>query len=221
MNKSKLLQEGLEHIRLHIKNEGYKEIRIRKGEYIVRQNQVLDFVYWASVAQYAIYHTARNGKTLSLGDYFSEDRFFGEVECFSDELCQFDIVATADTELVVISKEQLSELLIHDGKIAFWMNCNTSKLYQSSMDVAIERSLYPLKYNILKDILHRYTEVSMPLSHTYMYQEAQRFGCTERAYNRIIHELINDGLIEKERDENIINPTNIEAIKACLNSYYK
>lgn len=221
MIQAEILIEGLERIRLLIKNGNYKTIRVLQDEYIVKQDQTLDSVFWASVAQYTILHTSQNGKTLSLGDYYSEDRFFGEVEFFSGRSYQFDVMATADTELVIIPQDQFTEILTQDGFIAFWMNCNMSKTYQRSMDIAIERSLYPLKFNILKDIIQRCTANAQPINHTYMYQEAQRFGCTERAYNRIIHELIDEGIIVKDPYNHSIVPANIEKMFQHLNSYYK
>lgn len=221
MNKREILQEGLERIRLLIKSGNYRTVNIFQGDHIIKQDQHLDSIYWASVAQYGIYHTTQNGKTLSLGDYYAEDRFFGEVEFFSGRPCQFDVIANANLELVAIPTEQLTQILLQDGTIAYWLNYNTSQLYQDSMDVAIERSMYPLKYNILKDILQRYINAESGGSHAFMYQEAQRFGCTERAYNRIIHELLQQGLIIKDRSINSHIPVDVAAASEFLRTYNK
>lgn len=219
MKQVELLQEGLERIRLLVKSGNYKDRHIYQGDHILKQNQNLDSVYWASVAQYGIYHTTKSGKTLSLGDYYSEDRFFGEVEFFSGRQCQFDVIANADLELVVIPVDQLTKILLQDGTIAYWLNHSMSKLYQDSMDVAIERSMYPLKYNILKDIVLRYTSKTSYTHHVFMYQEAQRFGCTERAYNRIIQELLGSNLIVKEHAKNTYIPRDVESARDFLNAY--
>lgn len=102
----------------------------------------------------------------------------------------------------MIPTEQLTWILLQDGTIVYWLNFNTSQLYQDSMDLAIERSMYPLKYNILKDILQRYINAKSGGSRVFMYQEARRFGCTERAYNLIIHELLDQMLIIKDVSNN-------------------
>ena len=92
---------------------------------------------------------------------------------------------------------------------------------QQSMSTAIDRSLYPLKFNVIKDIVNRFTTQSHANNHAYMYQEAQRFGCTERAYTRIIHELIDEGLVKKGSDASTIIPVDIDALKALIASYQK
>lgn len=219
MIKAKLLEDGLNSIRSLIKNSNYREIQIDQDGYIVKQNEFLDCVYWADFAHYSIQHTSENGKVLSLGEYRSKNRFFGEFEFFSDRPCQFDVIASEDITLVVIPNEQLTKIITADSIIAFWMSCNMSSVYQTSMDIAIERALYPLKYNILKDMLRRHTARASSTNHMLMYKEAQRFGCTERAYNRVIHELIEEGLIKKEKDTKAITLTDINKIANCLENY--
>lgn len=221
MKKAEILQTGCERFRQVVESENFKTIEIQKGEFITRQSQQIKEVYWAREAQFSILHTAENGKTLSLGDYRLKDNFFGEVEFFSGHLCAFDAVATADVKLSVIPLERLTEIVVQDGMIAFWMNHRMSNMYQQSMSTAIDRSLYPLKFNVIKDIVNRFTTQSHANNHAYMYQEAQRFGCTERAYTRIIHELIDEGLVKKGSDASTIIPVDIDALKALIASYQK
>lgn len=221
MNRDEILDNGLEKIRRFIKDGNYKTVRVYQGDYIIKQNDELTNVYWASVVQYTIQHTSCNGKTLSLGNYYSEDRFLGEVEFLSARPLQFDVIATADTDLVVIPQKQLQDALIQDGIMAFWLSYNVSQIYQDSMQVAIERSLYPLKYNILKDIFSQKITDEQSKSHTYMYQEAQRFGCTERAYNRVVRELIDEGLIIKTSNSHLIIATDCKKVLRYLEDYYE
>ncbi|WEM45913.1 Crp/Fnr family transcriptional regulator (plasmid) [Photobacterium sp. DA100] len=217
MVMSEILSKGPERFRQLIANESFRRITRHKGDYIVRQEHDITEVYWSAAAQFMLLHTALNGKTLSLGDYYLEDNFFGEIEFFSGKPCSFDVVATATTELVVIPKERFAEILLEDASISFWMNHRMANMYQSSMNIAIERSLYPLKFNIVKDIVSRCTSETRSLNHDYMYQEAQRFGCTDRAYTRIIHELIKEGLVKKGKDKSTIVPVNLDGLIDYLN----
>ncbi|WP_245907102.1 Crp/Fnr family transcriptional regulator [Photobacterium sanctipauli] len=210
---SEILSKGPERFRQLIEKESFQRIVRHKGDYIIRQEHDVTEVYWSAAAQFILLHTALNGKTLSLGDYYLEDNFFGEIEFFSGNPCSFDVVATATTELVVIPKERFADILLQDATISFWMNHRMANMYQSSMNIAIERSLYPLKFNIIKDIVNRWTSETRSLNHVYMYQEAQRFGCTDRAYTRIIHELIKEGLVKKGEDNSSIIPVNLERLK--------
>lgn len=221
MDKSLILQIGLDKIRQLVKNPDFKTRRVEKGEFIIRQHSDVDEIYWSDAAQFSVVHTAENGKTLSLGDYFLKDNLFGEMEFFSDGPSPFSVIATTSAELVVIPKEKFADILLQDGHIAFWMNHRMSNIYINTMGIAIERSLYPLKFNIIKDLISRHTSVGASLGHTYMYQEAQRFGCTERAYTRIIHELIKEGLVRKDSDSSAIVPVDIKALQSYLEDYYQ
>lgn len=221
MDKNKILNDGLNKIRQFVKGEQYRTIQVQKGDHIIRQHSEVNDVYWSEAAQFSVLHTAENGKTLSLGDYYIEDNFFGEMEYFSDTPSPFSVIATADAQLVVIPKEKFTELLISDGCVAFWMTHRMSNIYLNTMHIAIERSLYPLKFNIIKDLINRYHNDARSTGHTYMYQEAQRFGCTERAYTRIVHELIKDGLVVKGTDKVGIVPVDIDVLRGYLTKYHQ
>ncbi|MDN3684956.1 Crp/Fnr family transcriptional regulator [Vibrio sinaloensis] len=167
-------------------------------------------------------HTAENGKTLSLGDYFLRDNLFGEMEFFSQTSPVHSVsLQPPARNWWLFLKRSLPIFLLQDGHIAFWMNHRMSNIYINTMGIAIERSLYPLKFNIIKDLISRHTSVGASLGHTYMYQEAQRFGCTERAYTRIIHELIKEGLVRKDSDSSAIVPVDIKALQSYLEDYYQ
>lgn len=219
MDKTNLLREGYDIFRQYIEAEHFRTLDVDKGDYIVKQHQRTNDIYWASPAHFAILHTAENGKRLSLGDYSLEDNLFGEFEYFTGELSPFDMMATEKTALVVIPKQRFTELLLKEGKVAFWLSHRISSIYQHTMNIALERSLYPLKFNIIKDMVSRHTLPEQSMNHTYMYQEAERFGCTERAYSRIIRELIAEGMIIKSDDKSTFIPVDIDLLQQYLKKY--
>ncbi|KII75703.1 Crp/Fnr family transcriptional regulator [Vibrio renipiscarius] len=219
MDKTRLLQQGYEIVRAFIAQENFRRVSVNKGDYIVKQHQEVNEIYWASPAHFAIVHTAKNGKRLSLGDYSLADNLFGEFEFFSGELSPFDMIATAKTDLIAIPTQTFTELLLRETKVAFWLNHRISSIYQHTMNIALERSLYPLKFNIIKDMVTRHVSPTQSIHHSYMYQEAERFGCTERAYARIIRELIDEGLIIKSHDKSTLRPLDIERLQDYLDKY--
>ncbi|KJY82135.1 cAMP-binding protein [Vibrio galatheae] len=221
MDKNQILSSGLAKLRQLVKQEPYKSQQVRKGECIIHQHSEVKEVYWTEAARFSVIHTAENGKTLSLGDYYLEDNFFGEMEFFSDAPSPFSVIATEDAVLTVIPKEKFAEFLLEDPHVAFWMSHRMSNIYLNTMNIAMERSLYPLKFNIIKDMLARFTSQDSARGHSYMYQEAQRFGCTERAYTRIIHELIKEGLVKKGADNSQIVPVDLDQLHDYLNQYYQ
>lgn len=220
MNKKQILTDGLEKLRQLIKRDNYKTLQVCKGDCIIRQHSEVKEIFWTEAARFSLLHTAKNGKTLSFGDYYLEDNFFGEMEFFSDKPSHFSVFATQDAKLTVIPKERFSEILLADPAIAFWMSHRMSNIYLNTMNIAIEHSLYPLKFNIIKDMVTRHTSDARSRAHSYMYQEAQRFGCTERAYTRIIHELIKDGLVTKNASSEVV-PVDLDKLSDYLEQYYQ
>ncbi|BBM64768.1 N-ribosylnicotinamide CRP regulator [Vibrio alfacsensis] len=214
-----LLQDGYDLFRGFVENQAFRKVAVNKGEYIIKQHQMVKDVYWASPAKFTIRHTAENGKILSLGDYSLADNLFGEVEYFSQKLSSFDMIAADKLELLVIPTEHLRDFLLRESKAAFWLNHRIVTIQQFTMHIALERALYPLKFNIIKDLIQRHTSQTPWINHAYMYQEAERFGCTERAYARVIRELIDNGAIIRQGDKSTLIPVDIERLKAILTTY--
>ncbi|WP_194435585.1 Crp/Fnr family transcriptional regulator [Vibrio fluminensis] len=214
-----LLQEGYDVFRCFVNKQALRTISICQGDYIIKQHQTMNEVYWAAPAKFMIRHTAENGKSLSLGDYSLTDNLFGEVEYFSRKPSSFDMIATDKLELAVIPADRLRDFLLQESKAAFWLNHRIATIQQFTMTIALERALYPLKFNIIQDLIHRHSAQTPWFNHAYMYQEAERFGCTERAYARVIRELIDEGLIKKQDDKSTLIPVDIERLKAIVAAY--
>ncbi|WP_028862765.1 Crp/Fnr family transcriptional regulator [Psychromonas aquimarina] len=221
MNKGEILNEGLERLRQIAKSGEFRTVYLDKDDYIIRQHQELNEVYWFDEVHFVVNHTAPNGKTLSMGEFFIENHLTGEIEFFSEKQCQFDVITMAPTEMIAIPKERFTEILLCEAKVAFWLSHNMSGMYQETMDIAIERSLYPLKFNIINDIVRNHASAARPKRHSYMYQEAQRFGCTERAYTRVISELIDEGMLTKGPDNRSVIPVDIEMLVEYIESYHR
>tara|TARA_B100001057_G_C22761900_1_gene916147 strand:- start:312 stop:980 length:669 start_codon:yes stop_codon:yes gene_type:complete len=219
-NKKEILEHGLDEILKWIARCNFKRRSVKQGQFIVTANSKVDEIYWSEEARFSIIHMAENGKTLSLGDYHSKNNFFGEIEFFSERSGSFSAIASENLELTCIPKDTLTQFFLHNGHAAFWMNHRISSIYLSTMDIAIERSLYPLKYNILKDILRRESTSAQDTSHHYIYQEAQRFGCSDRAYARVIKELISDGLIKKGTIPTQLKVIDLTQIENYLKRYH-
>lgn len=199
-----------------LENGAYAHTTIDKGQYLLRQNQDVECVYWARSINCTISCTSESGKTFSLGDFYMEGRFFGEIELLSERVCQFDVVATEPAELIVFTKSEFFALIEKKPQLGLWIARRVSGLYHDAMGAAIDRTLYPLKFNIIKDILRQ----SAGSSRTYVYKEAQRFGCTERAYTRVVNELINDGLITRDSRSNQLSAVDDTALQKYMEHYF-
>lgn len=214
---NELAISGLENMHYFVKNNRFKKITVDSSTYIIKQNSNIDFLYWSDIAQFTLQRTAKNGKSLNLGVYCATNCLFGEIECITNDKAQFDVVALEPTELIVIPKNAFLNILKKDARVAVWHSQNIANYYQRTMNISIDRTLYPLKRTIAEDLRLRHFNQLYADNHTNVHKEAQRFGCSERAYNRIIKELIEQKIIIKK--EKKIKPYEINKLIDFINSY--
>ncbi len=197
-----------------IKKHPLKYKTFNEGELLLQQGQNIHDVLWIELGQYSIDHTTQNGRQLSLGNYFAHDRLLGEIEFLTQSPCQFDIRAIEPITAKVIPTSLLCEWLQQEPKIALWLSHSLSHNYQTTSSEAINRALFPLVYNIAKDLEQRYKRAKPQLSFDLAYKEAQRFGCSERTYSRAIHQLLDLGLVKK--GQQTIEVVDIDALSNYL-----
>ncbi|QYK15012.1 Crp/Fnr family transcriptional regulator [Shewanella rhizosphaerae] len=211
---SDLASQGYELFCQLLKKRELKTKRFQPGDYLLKQGQEITELYWVSLGQYSIKHTVKNGRTLSLGLFFADNRLFGEVELLTATKCQFDVCASEMIEAKVIPTSLILELIQKEPKLAIWLSQSLSEKYQDTMAVVLNRILYPLGYNIALDIEQRYLDAKPKVNFAQVYKEAERFGCSERTYSRVVLQLVELGLVEKVNNQ--IKVKNIEKLSAFI-----
>lgn len=86
--------------------------------------------------------------------------------------------------------------------------------YQDTVDIFTCRMLYPISYNIALDLYHSHCHHNPVSGFRKGYQEAERFGTTDRVYRRAVKELMDKGLVE--RGEEGLQIRNLAGLKAFL-----
>lgn len=181
------------------------------GDYLLRQGQNLEHLYWIDDGFCTVSYTAANGRRFSHGRFNIEDRLYGEIEFLTGKPIQFDIRCDGPVSVRVIPIAELEALLVQHPHVGIWLSQCLADTYQGVMDRVTSHFMYPLAYNIAKDLLLRERGNKPPIQFERVFREAERFGCSERVYRRAVSQLIENGLVEKRgRELKVANHTKLE-----------
>ncbi|PSU49364.1 Crp/Fnr family transcriptional regulator [Photobacterium frigidiphilum] len=194
---NQLATQGYELLCQLIEKHKLKTKQLQPGDYLLKQGQEITELYWVEMGQYTVGYTANNGRHFSLGLYFADNCLIGEIELLTDTPCQFDVCANEIITAKVVPIYLLTEMMQQTPELAIWLSQSLSMKYQGTMTTTLNRILHPLIYNIAWDIEQRYLEAKAQVNFTQVYKEAERFGCSERVYRRVVNQLLEMGLVEK------------------------
>ncbi len=201
MTINRLAQIGLQEVKDWITNGPFPEKNMEPGEYLLRQGLTLENLYWIEEGYCTVSHTAANGRRFSHGRFNIEERLYGEVEFLTGKPIQFDIRCDGPVTARVIPINELEAFLAHKPHVGIWLSQCLANTYQGVMDRVTSHFMYPLAYNIAKDLLLREVGNKPPIQFERVFREAERFGCSERVYRRAVSQLIDLGLVEKRDRE--------------------
>ncbi|MCX8582995.1 Crp/Fnr family transcriptional regulator [Gilliamella sp. B2865] len=145
----------------------------------------------------SIRYQANNGRRFHLGTVDCDEHIFGEMEFFTDYLCQFDIIAEEALTVAIVSIDKLYQSLLKYPKLALFFASAIAFDYQETLDIFLKRTLYSICYNIAYDIYQHHLNIHPVNNFQKNYLEAERFGTTDRVYRRAVNELIHLDIIHK------------------------
>ncbi|MCG9752229.1 Crp/Fnr family transcriptional regulator [Vibrio brasiliensis] len=173
-------------------------------EYLLRQGQAINELYWVDIGQFSIVFTAKNARRYSFGLNFVDNHLFGEDEFLTSSPCQFDVQASEMIEARVIPIAVMLEVLQQDARIVIWLSRSMLQRYQDGMANTMNRLLHPLMYNVANDIYQRHIGTKPAVNFSQIYKEAERFGSSERVYSRVVTQLIEMQLIVKSGNQLVV-----------------
>lgn len=194
---SELARQGYDLFCQALEKQNLKTKQFQPGDYLLKQGQAIDKLYWMEMGQYTVGYTATNGRSFSLGLFSADNRLFGEIELLTDTHSQFDVRTNDIIDVKVVPVAFINQVMQGDPKVAIWLSQSLSEKYQDAMTTAMNRILHPLVYNIALDIQQRYLGSKPAVNFLLVYKEADRFGCSERVYRRVVNQLVDMDLIEK------------------------
>ncbi len=186
--------------------------RFAAGESLLTQGQQVDHLYIVSVGRVSMNITVASGKRFQLGEALCDDHIFGEMEFFTQTLCQWNVVAEEEIDVSVISAARLSQTMIHHPQLTMFFACALAEDYQDSLDIYTQRLLRPIMYNIAHDLWIRHQSNVALGGFERVTSEAERFGTTSRVYRRAVKALLERGLVKKQGNHlTISDPLKLKA----------
>ena len=169
----------------------------RSGDIILAQGQKVEALYVVSVGKVSMNTAAINGRRFQLGEVHCDYHIFGEMEFFTKDKCQWNVVADDEMTVDIICAKQLQNTLIEKPLLSLFFSSALAFDYQESMEIYTSRLLHPIAYNIAYDLWQRQGNTVNLDAFTNPEQEAERFGTSSRVYRRAVKSLVEQGLIEK------------------------
>ncbi|RTR38014.1 Crp/Fnr family transcriptional regulator [Shewanella canadensis] len=209
-----LAQQGFKIFCREIELRALKAKVFYPCEYLLHQGQEILELFWVESGKFTIDYTANNGRIYNLGLNVVEHHLFGEVEYLTSSPCQFNVKASEIVQTKVLPAKLMTEILQVDPSVGIWMSQALSSRYQAGMTMTMNRFLHPLIYNIAWDFQQRFIGAKPAVSFSHVYKEAERFGCSERVYSRVVNQLLDMALIKKV--DNQLHVKDIEALTAFL-----
>ncbi|KXF81789.1 Crp/Fnr family transcriptional regulator [Enterovibrio coralii] len=174
------------------------------GEALLRQGEKLEHVFIVPVGCVSMSITSENGRRFQLGRSQCDDHVFGEMEFFTQQPCQWTVIADEALQAEVVCISSLTKQLLKHPELLLYFASALAADFQDSMAIYTSRLLHSITYNIAMDLLNsKETTVSL-VGFDKVSQEAERFGTTSRVYRRAVKELVDKGLIAKEEGRLIV-----------------
>ncbi|MGR5047349.1 Crp/Fnr family transcriptional regulator [Photobacterium damselae] len=189
--------------------------RLQQNDAILEQGQTVNQLFIVPAGRVSMHISAINGRRFQLGELECSYQIFGEMELFTKTLCQWSVIAGETLEIDVLDARKVEQLLIEQPQYTLFFATALAVDYQDSLDIYTNRLLHPITYNIAYDLLHHKDNTQMLGRFNRIDQEAERFGTSSRVYRRALKTLIEQGLVTKQKNGELII-INREGLKQYL-----
>ncbi|GAL06085.1 predicted N-ribosylnicotinamide CRP-like regulator [Photobacterium aphoticum] len=167
--------------------------RLQAGDTLLEQGQAVTQLFVIPTGRMSMHTCAINGRRFQLGEVQCKQQIFGEMEFFTGEPCQWNVVADEPLEAKVICATRLQKCLNEQPHLALFFASALAWDYQESMEIYTYRVLHPIAYNIAFDLWQRDNSSVSLGAFDKIEQEAERFGTSSRVYRRALNTLIEQG----------------------------
>ena len=143
-----------------------------------------------------------NGRRLLLGQLDCNNTLIGEIEALNNKPCIYTVTSKSDVCYNLIELKHWRELLLSQPELSLYTAQSIAAKFAENQQVNLDKLLLPLSYNIAKDCLTRAQHNGPTTLRPYqtVNAEAERFATTERAYRRVVSELVEKGLVVRTDD---------------------
>lgn len=188
----------LEHIVSVLESSGAHKQSYDKNVYLLQQSVAVSALLFCINANLTISYVNSNGNEFILKIEDNYTGFIGEMEFFQkDNHSLFSVKSNQPGSYYKLSKSQVLKVLSSNQAVFSDLMELMTKRYNTNVKKLIEQLTQKTRTSIENQILqahnisgHGFFELSSTLN-------SKKLGITQRTYRRIIHDLIEEGILEK------------------------
>lgn len=191
----------LENDQLNEIMQTVKSVRFNKGEFIYTADDEVDSLYIVSEGKIKIFHLSESGKEL-LVRVLQPGDFTGELALFQDSIHKGFAQTVIDTQVCVIKRSILQELLLKYPSISLKILAEFASRLEKSEKQTIRYATEKVETRIalyLAECMHitpASNEIKLPVSYKDL---ASYLGTTPESISRTLTRFEEQGFIKKEK----------------------
>ena len=192
---------------------------LKKGQLLAAQGKPLSKLILVRSGRISFSYDVGNGRRLLLGQLDCNNTLVGEIEALNDHPCIYSMTCQNDVTYNLIELKYWRTLLQNKSELALYTAKSFAEKFIENHKINLNKLLLPLSFNIAKDCLDRHQDEASTRLKPYrkVSSEAERFATTERAYRRVVSELVEKGLVQ--RTEQGLKPLDEEKLQHFIESF--
>ncbi|TMP38237.1 Crp/Fnr family transcriptional regulator [Pseudoalteromonas rubra] len=190
-----------------------------KKEVLIHQDEPLTKLILVRSGTVSFSYDVGNGRRLLLGQLDCNNTLIGEIEALNNQPCIYTVTCLNDVQYNLIELKHWRQLLLSQPELSLYTAQTIAAKFTENQKINLDKLLLPLSYNIAKDCLLRAENNHPALLRAYstVSAEAERFATTERAYRRVVTELVDKGLIVRTSDG--LKPVDLTKLQAFIDAF--
>ena len=192
---------------------------LKKGKLLAEQGKPLSKLILVRSGTISFSYDVGYGRRLLLGQLDCNNTLVGEVEALNDRPCIYSMTCQSEVTYNLIELKYWRELLQEKPELAMYTAKSIAEKFIENQQINLNKLLLPLSFNIAKDCLARYQDETVTMLKPYpkVSAEAERFATTERAYRRVVSDLVEQGLVQ--RTEQGLKPLDEDKLEEFIESF--
>lgn len=177
-----------------------RPFKIHPEETFLVQGESANTLYLVKDCDFYVSYLTPTGKRYIVSTQKGFTGVLGEMEVFRpDGRYVFSVTASSPASGYQISRARLLEAVAQHPDMAIYFLQLLSGRYDESINHTLSNLLYTLRFNILRAMLRQSDLVEGGWFEFKTEQYAGELGATQRAFRRVIKELVDEGIIDKKR----------------------
>ncbi|ALU44132.1 MULTISPECIES: Crp/Fnr family transcriptional regulator [Pseudoalteromonas] len=190
-----------------------------KKEVLIHQDEPLTKLILVRSGTVSFSYDVGNGRRLLLGQLDCNNTLIGEIEALNNQPCIYTVTCLNNVQYNLIELKHWRQLLLAQPELSLYTAQTIAAKFTENQKINLDKLLLPLSYNIAKDCLLRAENNHPALLRAYstVSAEAERFATTERAYRRVVSELVEKGLIVRTSEG--LKPVDMAKLQAFIDAF--